>query len=168
MCPRRGEQASVSPCVRAVRCSAWIHVAEPSLPLLARHSPSGGCSDVGSHSSEDEAPLDEAQLRRLHRSIEEAAGCWQVALEVLLREGCYGSVPSFLIAPEKLADSGDEADRTVAGWRDKAKALYSVGRSQDNDIVVDNTFKATSRKHCNFRVRQSRSNPGVEIVGLNP
>jgi hypothetical protein len=137
------------------------------LLLIVRHPLRGGCSGPESH-SEDEEFLDEVQLAKLHRSIEEAAGCWQVALQVLLREGCYGSVPSFLIAPEALADSDNEADQSVAGWRGKAKALYSVGRSQDNDIPVDHKFKATSRKHCNFRVRQSRSNPGVEIVGLNP
>lgn len=157
----------MSPRVRAARCSAWTHIAEPLLLLVARHPPRDGRSDLESH-SEDEGALDEVQLAKLHRSIEEAAGCWQVALEVLLREGHYGSVPLFLIAPEALADSGDEADQSVAGWRSKAKALYSVGRSQDNDIPVDHKFKATSRKHCNFRVRQSRSNPGVEIVGLNP
>ena len=69
------------------------------LPLMRLPAAVFECSELGS-CSEDEAVLDEAQLEALQGRVTEAAGRWQVALQVLLREGCYGTPPSFVIAPE--------------------------------------------------------------------
>lgn len=123
-------------------------------------------------SSEDEDALDtpqRAQLQKLHQRIEEARGRWQLTLQVLRRDGSYECLAPVLLASTSNAESDDDEagesnQRREPAADEPAKALHTAGRASDCDFPVNPVFKATSRKHCTFRVRKSHVNPGIEIL----
>ena len=63
----------------------------------------------------------------MRASIQEAGGRWQVTLKVLMREGCYASVPPFVLTPEASVTDDDvegaQAEEGGAAGGDQPQAL---------------------------------------------